>query len=300
MAVQKDGTVRSRVLGAEMRRRREAAGLEAAQLAHWLCWSPTKICNMERGTRGISETDAAMYLGFCRTKGQDLKEVMEFFHEHGDHWMQPHGLRLSDELRGLIVLEATATQIDWFEQSVIPGLLPDGFLQPGAVLRFGSGSAPEHVEALVRARKARQAILHRTNPPVCTFFIHEFALRLEVGSHGVMNDQLLHLVFASDLPHISIRVIPASVGAHAGLKGPFLVMEHAMHRPVVYLELATTSLFINQPETVARYREIESSIATIALDEEQSRSWLARRASECDRPRGDHRAWQTDRDDPVA
>ena len=299
MAVQKDGTVRSRVLGAELRRRREAAGLEAAQLAHWLCWSPSKICNMERGTRGISETDAAMYLGFCRTKGQDLKEVLSFFHEHGDHWLQPHGLQLSDELRGLIVLESTATQIDWFEQSMIPGLLQTASYSRG--LFYDSGLvAPEHVEALVRARKARQAVLHRTNPPTCTFFIHEFALHMEVGGPGVMNDQLLHLVFTSDLPHVSIRVIPASAGPHAGLGGPFLVLEHAMHKPVVYLELETTSLFINRPETVARYREIESNLAAIALDEGQSRSWLARRASEFDRPRGGHGARPAADDDSVA
>jgi hypothetical protein len=175
--VQRDGSVRSRVLGTELRRRREQAGLDAAQLAKWLSWSPTKICHMEQGNRGISETDAAMYLAFCRVKGADLKDTLEFFAEHGNHWLQSRGPRLSDELRALVVLESTATALSSFEQSVIPGLMQTASYSRN--LFYDSGSVPAgHVEALVRARKARQAILHRVSPPMCTFFIHEFALRM--------------------------------------------------------------------------------------------------------------------------
>jgi hypothetical protein len=48
---------------------------------------------------------------------------MEFFQEHGDHWVQPHGPRLSDELLALTALETTADALIGFEQAVIPGLL---------------------------------------------------------------------------------------------------------------------------------------------------------------------------------
>jgi hypothetical protein len=142
-------------------------------------------------------------------------------------------------------------------------------------------------------------VLHRHSPPQCTFFIHEFALLMEVGDESVMNDQLLHLVFSSGLPHITIRVIPAAAGPHAGLGGPFVVIEHKAYKPVVYLEVASTSLFITRPQIVSKYQEIYKRLASVALDEGQSRSWLAQRASEFDRPRGDRHAHPTS-GDPVA
>jgi hypothetical protein len=296
--VQRNADLRSRIVGAELRRRREQAGLDAVQIAHWLSWSQTKISHMEHGNRGISETDAAMYLASCRTRGQELQDVLEFFQEHGDHWVQPHGVRLSDELLALTALETTAARIDWFEQLIVPGLLQTAAYMRG--LFYESGLIPAaHVEPLIRARKARQAVLHRKWPPKCTFYIHEFATRLEVGDAAVMNDQLLHLVFSSDLPHISIRVIPASAGPHAGLGGPFAVLEHKVHKPAVYVEMETASLFITRPDTVSKYEDIRKRLAAVALDEGESRSWLAQRASEFDRPREDRHAHPTS-GDPVA
>jgi hypothetical protein len=112
-----------------------------------------------------------------------------------------------------------------------------------------------------------------------------------------MNDQMLHLVFAADLPTISIRVIPASAGPHAGLAGPFMMLEQQRHNTVVCVEFEATSIFIGGEDRIKRYRDIWSRLADIALDEGESRSWLARRASAYDRPQGSHHAWP---EDPVA
>jgi hypothetical protein len=195
--------------------------------------------------------------------------------------MQARGLRLSDELRALTVLETTTAIAVTFEQAVIPGLLQT-HEYTRSLFRATGPMPPEHVEPLARARMDRQAALYRMNAPTRTFFIHEYALQMNVGGPRVMNDQLLHLVFASGMRNISIRVIPASAGPHAGLDGSFSIMVDWKQRPTVYLEMAAASLFINRDETVARYRDIESRLAVAALDEEQSRAWLAQRASECD------------------
>jgi hypothetical protein len=138
------------------------------------------------------------------------------------------------------------------------------------------------IKDVLRFFHARQAVLHRGPSSVRTFFIHEHALRMEVGGPRVMNDQLLHLVFTSSTPNISIRVIPASTGPHAGLDGPFSILVDRRHRPAVYIETAAASLFINRDETVALYRDIESRLSDVALDEERSRVWLAGQASEFD------------------
>lgn len=257
--------------------------MEGAEVARRLSWSPTKVSNIEAGRRGLSEVDAAMYLACCRAPGDDIERVLEFFHAQSEYWVQPHGARLADELLSVITLETTATSIESFELGRIPGLLQT---EDYARAVISSGLSPKDgVEAKVRARKDRQVLLRREWPPQCTFYIHECALRTPVGSDAIMNDQLLHLVFASGRPHIGIRVVLMDAGPHPGLTGSFILMEYAEVVPVVYLENQVASLFLDREKAVDRYHDVLCTLAGLALGEAESRSWLAQRASDHDRPR---------------
>jgi transcriptional regulator with XRE-family HTH domain len=276
-------TARARTLGAELRSWRERAGLEGLQVARRLNWSPAKVCNIESGRRGVSEVDAAMYLACCRTPGSDIKQILAFFHEQQDYWIQPHGEQLSDRLLSLITLETTATAIKTFELAFIPGLLQTE--DYARALMAGAGLAPDSIAHRVRARRDRQTLLRRYHPPRCTFFIHESALRLPVGGDAIMNDQLLHLVFASTRPQVCVRVVPLAAGPHPGVGGAFTLLENDAVKPVVYVEHPTASLFFDDGECLRWYRKALDKLATMALDAEQSRSWLANMAGEHDRPR---------------
>src|SRR5205807_2104288 len=162
----------------ELRKWREGAKLPGVELAQRLSWSASKVANMEAGRRGVSEVDAAMYLACCRTPGDSIKRVLEFFHEQHEYWVQPHDTKLPDQLLSLITFETTATTIHNFEVTVIPGLLQT---EDYARALITSGLTPENaVEPKVRARKDRQVLLRREHPPTCQFFIHENALRLPV------------------------------------------------------------------------------------------------------------------------
>lgn len=280
-------TARGRALGAELRVWRERAGLESKQLARRLSWSPSKVSNMESGRRGVSEVDAAMYLAICRAPGDDIQRVLEFFHEQHDYWLQPHGDLLADELRSLITLETTAAAVHSFELAFIPGLLQTEDYARTLITSWGS--RPEAViEHRVRARQDRQALLRGHRPPRCVFFVHENALRLPVGNDAIMNDQLLHLVFASARPHISVRVIPAAAGPLPGMGGAFNIWAYHKARPVVYMENDATNLFLDGDRYVGQYRDIWARLAGAAMDEEHSRRWLAQLATEHDRLREDH------------
>jgi hypothetical protein len=97
-----------------------------------------------------------------------------------------------------------------------------------------------------------------------------------------MNEQLLHLVFATSRPQTTVRVVPMSVGAHAATGGRFSMMHYHDRRPMVWLEGTAVSTVVEEKEVVETYRMIRSELRRIALDEEQSRSLLARLASEYD------------------
>jgi hypothetical protein len=98
-----------------------------------------------------------------------------------------------------------------------------------------------------------------------------------------MHEQLLQLVFLTSRPQHQIRVVPAAAGLE-GAFSTFMLMEYRTHKPVVYLEFLTQSLFLEKPEHIDSYRESLSLLDRVALDTGESREWLARLASDFDQP----------------
>jgi hypothetical protein len=160
-------------------------------------------------------------------------------------------------------------------------LQTEGYMR---AVMHASVSVPEDgVEPRVAARLARQSLLRRRyRPPYLIFVIDEQVLRRPVGGRAVMHEQLLHLVFLTAQPHVTLRVVPLSAGAHAGMNGPFWLLEHTDRPPVVYLENETSSLFLEDAKDIVAYRLILAKLADIALDEGQSRTFVADLANEYD------------------
>ncbi|MBA0127718.1 helix-turn-helix domain-containing protein [Haloechinothrix sp. YIM 98757] len=278
-----DSTARARELGAELRHARETIGLSGVEMARRLGWSHSKVSRMESGQRSASEVDTAIYLSSCGVARAELERLLELARQADDgYWVRPHGQALPDELRSLVIQESTATSITSFELSRINGLLQTEEYAR-ALLYDSPLESLDDIELRVEARMARQSLLRRYRPPRLLFYVHEQALRLPVGGARVMHEQVLQLVFTTSLSHCSVRVVPTAAGAHPGLAGPFFLMRYDEHQPVVYVENETASVFLETPEDISTYRRILARLAEVALDEGQSREWLAELASEYDR-----------------
>jgi hypothetical protein len=89
-------------------------------------------------------------------------------------------------------------------------------------------------------------------------------------------------------PDVTLRVVPAAIGAHAATAGHFTLMEFVDFKPIVYLDSETSSLFLEEPEEIAAYRSILASLENTALDEGQSRDLIGRLAVELYADRDDH------------
>jgi hypothetical protein len=113
-------------------------------------------------------------------------------------------------------------------------------------------------------------------------------LRLPIGGPTVMSDQLHHLLRMSVRPYLTLRVVPAALGAHAGLSGHFILMEFAEFRPVVFLDSETSSLFLERREEANAYQRILGALAHTALGEGESRELIATVATELYADREDH------------
>jgi transcriptional regulator with XRE-family HTH domain len=279
-----------REFGFELRLRRERCGLRAVELARKLNWAASTLSRVESGLYPISETQATRYLTLCGVEEEELFALLDIRateQRNPGYWMRPHGMgKLANSLRSLIFHESRASRTTSYEPEVVPGLLQNP--QYAAALIRAAGRTGEVFSSLYRARIDRQELLKGSNPLGCLFYIHEQALRLQVGSAQIMHEQLLHLVFSNTRHNVSIRVVPQSAGAESVCDGNFHLFEYTKdHRPVIYLETWAGALFVEDAAFIQCYRELLPRLDSIALSEEQSTLFLASVASEFDRVKGE-------------
>ncbi len=271
----RDPTIRSRELGEGLREAMKQAGLSGKQAAQMLDVTPSYVSMLLAGKRGASELDIAAFLGVCRVKGPERDRLLALCREQDNPgWLQQHGSRLPKQLLTLIDHENKAVAISDFQPIVVPGLLQTAEYARALIRETGNVPTDE-VDDRVAARLARQNLFSRDRPARFAFYLHEFALRLPVGGPAVMAEQLDHLLRMSRRSYLTLRVVPAARGGHAGTAGQFKLMEFAEFKPVAYLDSETACLFLEQPAEIAAYRRILGALAETALGEGESRELIA-------------------------
>ncbi|QWF77324.1 helix-turn-helix domain-containing protein [Amycolatopsis sp. CA-230715] len=280
---ERESSARAREIGEELRDARVTAKISAADLAKAMDCSQTKISRLETGGRGASELDVTMYLTACGVGRKDILRILDLVRETDDGYrLRPHREQMPDQLRSLSAQEALASSILVFEPMLVPGILQtEDYARH--VFRAAGVLAPWDIEASVSARMTRQRLLRSPTSPYFTFYLHEHALRNMVGNLPVMHEQIMQLLLASSYARCEIRVIRSATSPGGVFGEPFWFMRYAEHRPMVYVESHTTSLFLEDKEDLDKYRRTVSKLGELALDGAQSRRWLATLASEYDR-----------------
>lgn len=271
-----------RELGAELRKRREKAGLSSFSVADTAGWNRPRVSRIESGHIGTSVVDVIHYLGICGVFGpetRDLIRLCEDAERRLGYWRpsQSEG----DSISSLIFHESTATRSVSYEPLLVPGLLQTPAYARARIAR--RAGTPEEVQPLVKTRMERKTILHRRNPARFTFFVHEQALRLKVGCAETMHEQMLHIVLLAALDHVTLRVVPADAGEKSLFGGSFRLMEFQDHTPLVYLDSVRSGFFLEDREYVRDYQQLLPELRAVALDEGQSRKFTADLADEYDR-----------------
>jgi transcriptional regulator with XRE-family HTH domain len=271
-----------RELGRMLRQVREEAGLTATEVARMLGWPLTTISRIENGRRTTSTTDVIQYLAMCGLRMCELDPFVEFTRVAE----RKQGYYLSDEriggsLQSLIFHESLAEHSIIYEPHLIHGLLQTPDYARARIVAVEPDIAEETVAGGVRTRMERRQVLYSPHPSRFTFYIHEQALRLRVGTDEVMYEQLLHLVLTAALDNVTVRIVPSAGGSFGDA---FRLMEFREFRPIVYLDgLRFGGLILEDPEYVNSYYEIMPVLDDVALDEGQSRKYAADLADEYDR-----------------
>jgi transcriptional regulator with XRE-family HTH domain len=282
-------TVPRRQLGRYLEELRENAGLKRKDAAKALERSTPTMWRIETGQtpmRGI-EVEA-----MCRLYGAP-PEMTAFLvslasETKAKGWWQAYGDAVPDYLDLYVGLEGVATEFAWFEAELVPGIFQTADYSRTIITADHPEENTAEIERRVQLRLARQPILRRPiNQPEFQVAIRESVLRCPVGGPEVMAVQLHRLVEVSELPNVSLRVLPFAAGFHLGmLAGAFVILRFPLNGggaesepPTVYSDLFTGALYLDKPREVERYDRAFAEIWEASRDEVSSRD-LIRQAAE--------------------
>jgi transcriptional regulator with XRE-family HTH domain len=235
-------SVKSRIVAAELRRLREERGLSLAEVGEKLGASASKISRMETGATGLQMEDVAAALGFFEVPAAKRNELLDLLRrsEQRGWWERQAGLPTL--WRALIDFENKATRVQNYQPMIVPGLLQTAEYAAAMFQGDDPTLSGAELDNLVASRMARQTLLTRENGPQYLAMVHEAALRIPVGGAGVMSRQMRRMLEVSDRPNVSLRLVPMSAGANAGLRGSFMILEFAEEPSLVHIENQVTGL----------------------------------------------------------
>ena len=149
-----------------------------------------------------------------------------------------------------------------------------------AILAADPETTEDQLDELVAARVERQAILDRPNPPTLWVVLDEAVLHRLIGSRKVMYDQLLHLADTSCRSNITVQIVPAQIGAHAGLLGGFAIASFDSAPGTVYMESPDQGQTTELPSVVRRLSLTFDTLRADALPRGASRDLIGKVAEE--------------------
>jgi transcriptional regulator with XRE-family HTH domain len=264
-----EATVLRMLLGAQLRRLREAAEISAEKAGYEIRASRSKISRMETGRVGfkLRDIEDLLTLYGVLDEKQRAKVIALASRSREPEWWTEYNDILPDWFETYLGLESAATAIRSFETQFVPGLFQtEDYAR--AVTMLGHQTAPDgEIERRVRLRLARQDLLSRARRPRIWAVMDEAVLRRPIGGTAVMRAQLFRLAEAARLPGVRLQVVPFARGGHAAASGSFSILrfEERDLPDVVYMEQLTSAVYLEQRADVEHYLEVMDELSGAAL-----------------------------------
>jgi transcriptional regulator with XRE-family HTH domain len=253
-------TVLRILLGAQLRRLREAKRITLEDAGRVIRASHSKISRLETGRVGFKDRDISDLLTFYGVNNEAERTALRSLAQRANApgWWHDYSDVLPAWFEAYVGLEEVATQVRAYEVQFVPGLLQSEDYARAVTLLGHSDELPRDIERRVRLRMARQAVLDKPDPPNVWAVVDEAVLRRPAGSPAVMHGQLKHLLDMAQRPNITIQVMPFQAGGHSAAGGPFSILRFAEPDlpDVVYLEQLTSALYLDKPEVVDSYLKV--------------------------------------------
>ncbi|MFJ4834750.1 helix-turn-helix domain-containing protein [Streptomyces sp. NPDC088747] len=203
-------------VGRQLRLRREASGLRAAEFGEAVGYGEDLVYKIEGGKRiprqeYLDRADEVLGAGgLISATWEDVKRV-----------------RYPRKVRELGQLEAKAVELQLYDPLNIHGLLQTPEYARGLLLMRRPAYTEDEVERFISARVARKAVFERDPVPELSFVLEEWALRRPLGGREVLRRQLELLLETAQLRNVELQVMPMDREEHAGTDGGIEVLKFA-------------------------------------------------------------------------
>ncbi|MET9114545.1 MULTISPECIES: helix-turn-helix domain-containing protein [Streptomyces] len=248
-----------RVFGRQLKRFRVRAGLERPEFGSLTGYSVSTIAAYEQGRRVppprfIDQADEVL----------DAGGVLQEMKEEVARAQYPAFFR--DAAR----LESEAVELHVYDTHLINGLLQTEEYARAVFTMRRPLLSDETIEERVAARLARQKIFSRLPMPTMSFVIEQSVLTRPLGGVPVMRGQLEQLLLHGRRRNVEIQVMPNVRDEHAGLAGPFTLIETQDARRIAYVEAYKDSRLYTDRGTVRELEEQYGLLRAQALTPRES------------------------------
>lgn len=263
------GPVLTRILvGTRLRRLREARGITREAAGEAIRASHAKISRLELGRVGPKERDVADLLTlYGVTDGQERAAVLALTGQaNAPGWWHRYGDVLPSWFEMYVGVEQSAVAILTYEVQFVPGLLQTETYARAVIVLCHQNEPTKQVDLRIQLRMARHEFLFGPDAPSFVVVLDETALRRPLGSPQVMRAQLHHLIELSELPSVTIQVLPFRNGGHAAAGGPFTILRFSEPdvSDMIYLEQLTSALYLSKKADIDRYAAVMERLRAVA------------------------------------
>ncbi|MFE4665456.1 helix-turn-helix domain-containing protein [Streptomyces sp. NPDC056716] len=276
MPPRKAPTARQRRLGAELRRIRERAGLTLVDAAAQLGTDRTTVSNIESGRFGVSGERVRTWAAHYGCPDAEYVEALAAMAEdRRKGWWEDYREVLSVGALDLSELEHHASALRAVQIMHMPGLLQTEDYARAVFTEAVPALSDIELRRELSLRLKRRDVLDRATPPMCTFLIHESALRMEFGGRKIARAQLDYLLKQSDRENVRVRVIPFSIGGFPNAGSATLYA----CGPVPQLDTVQTDTpygpaFLDAETRLANFRAVLDRTEERSLDAVRSRDFI--------------------------
>lgn len=263
-----------RKLGILLRQLREDNELTGEATAKALRIRSPKIYRVEGGKVVPTQAELNKLMNLYQV-GDERREILLQLASEARRkgWYESYESVIPPKFDTYVGLESDAASLRSYEPLLIHGLLQTRDYAH-AVLTAGNPSEhPDDITQLVALRMCRQELLTREHDPLNFWVVQdEGSLHRPVGGRKVLATQLEHLLtIINDLPHVTVQVIPTSVGAHAGLAGSFSILAFEPSAPeVIYVDSHGGNLTLEKTRDLRRCRLLHDNLLADALPKKES------------------------------
>ncbi|MET7377635.1 helix-turn-helix transcriptional regulator [Streptomyces sp. NPDC005526] len=246
--------------GAELKRRREDAGLTQVELGARVFVSGGYIGQFEQAIRKPQLDVARRIDEILQTDGIFERLCRKLIDDP----------RYADYFAHVVELERLATRICEFAPTVVPGLLQTDAYARAVTIAANPFKTDAYVDEIVTARLERSRLLDEATRPEYWVTLHENVLRIPVDGPQAMAAQLDRIARLMRERTAVVTVLPYTAGAHAAMGGMLQLMEFEDAPPVAYTETSFSGTLVDDPAVVKRAQRAYDLLRVAVLSPEAS------------------------------